>query len=68
MDHGALGTLLIGLDAVRRDDHVARSDRPAVPAPKRPFPPAGWLRALRIAGRTRLLDRVARRLNLVGGR
>jgi hypothetical protein len=57
MDHGALGTLLIGLDAVRRDEQIDRSDRPAVRRPRRPFPLAGWLRSLRIAGRARLLGR-----------
>jgi hypothetical protein len=57
MDHGALGTLLIGLDAVRRDEQFDRSDRPAVRRPKRSLPRAGWLRALRIAARVRLLDR-----------
>lgn len=57
MDHGALGTLLIGLDAIRRDDEIDGRDRPAVRRPKRSLPQLGWLRALRIADRARLLDR-----------
>lgn len=61
MDHGALGTLLIGLEAVRRDEHGDGDRRQVGGSPRRPPRPALLLRALHVARRALAPNRPIRK-------